>query len=60
MGLNFAKAGDESLLEHIRAIDNIGADVTVVTYENRDNKGTVTRTVRIEWDTHNTDARVLG
>ena len=60
MTLSFARTGDETILEHVRAIDDIGATVSVTTAENSDTKGTVTRTVTITWQTHSTDPRVLA
>jgi hypothetical protein len=58
--LSFARTGDQTILEHVQAIDMIGADVTVKTEENGSSKGTVTREVTIRWQTHSTDPRVLG
>jgi hypothetical protein len=58
--LSLARTGDETILEHVRAIDDIGADVQVTTEEESDQKGSLIRTVRITWITHNTDGRVLG
>ena len=60
MTISFSRTGDETILEHVRAIDNTGADVQVTTVEDSENKGQLVRTVTITWQTHTTDGRVLA
>jgi len=60
MALNFARTGDDTILEHVRAIDDIGADVSITTTEVSVRKGMLKRTAVITWETHTTDGRVLA
>lgn len=59
MATSFGQPSDKEILEHIRAIKAIGADVVVQTTEHNRPSNETTRVVTITWQTHNTDGRLL-